>query len=376
MATYGPNEFITQSGKRVSLRHCQSSDIDAFLVFQEKISRESTHTLQVVGRIPERAKVEAAWADSVGDPVALRIGVFTEESGRERTVAQLSFHPENQNHPWVRHNGRFGMMILQEFWGEGIGRRLLEIMESHAASVGITRIEAMVRVKNDRGVRLYTRMGYEIEGTRTGAALVDGEIHDEFYIAKHLNRGLSWLPPRLETERLILRPLTLEDAPHIFEYARNPNVSRYTLWEPHQSVKDSEGYVLDYALPHYRKETPEPWGITLKSDPDKIIGTVGLFWASKPSKSMELAYAIGEPYWGKGIVVEASRACINFVFRDLDVIRIQARCKSENLASARVMEKLGMKFEGTLRSAILHRNRHWDMHYYGVLQDEWPNLEG
>lgn len=86
---------------------------------------------------------------------------------------------------------------------------------------------------------------------------------------------------------------------------------------------------------------------------------------------MELAYAIGEPYWGKGIVAEASRACIDYAFREFDVTRVQAHCKTENELSARVMQKVGMTFEGTFRSAIFHRNRHWDLHSYSVLREEW-----
>jgi [ribosomal protein S5]-alanine N-acetyltransferase len=260
------------------------------------------------------------------------------------------------------------MMILREFWGEGIGRRMLEIMEAHAKDRGIARLEAQVRTKNERGIKLYRRMGFQIEGTRKHAALIDGKYQDEFFIAKILENGHPWSPPRLETERLVLRALEANDAPNIFEYARNPNVSRFTLWEPHQTLKDSEAYVFDYAMPYYRNKTPEPWGITLKSDPSKVIGTVGLFWVSKAAKSMELAYAIGESHWGQGLVVEASRAAIDYVFQEFDAVRIQARCKAENQASARVMEKLGMAYEGTLKSSLFHRDRHWDMKHYAVLR--------
>jgi ribosomal-protein-alanine N-acetyltransferase len=132
--------------------------------------------------------------------------------------------------------------------------------------------------------------------------------------------------------------------------------------------------VLDYALSYYQEGVPEPWGIALKSEPERIIGTVGLFWVSKAAKSMELAYAIGETHWGQGLVLEASRAAMDFVMKEFDVVRVQARCKVENRASARVMEKLGMKHEGTLRSALFHRDRHWDMHYYAVLRSELTNL--
>ena len=164
-------------------RHCTVNDIDAFLEYQPTLARETTHMLQIPGRVPERTKIQAAWEASLHDPVELMLGVFVDS----RMVAQLGFHYERQPpHPWTRHMGKFGMGILQEFWGEGLGRRMLEIMEEHAKPLGITRIEAQVRTRNERGVKLYTRMGYEIEGTRKQAAWINGEFQDEYFIAKIL----------------------------------------------------------------------------------------------------------------------------------------------------------------------------------------------
>jgi len=122
--------------------------------------------------------------------------------------------------------------------------------------------------------------------------------------------------------------------------------------------------IKDYIFDYYSKGVPEPLGITLKENPQKIIGTVGCFWTSKQAKAMELAYAIGEEYWGNGFVTEASQAVIDYCFKEFSLKRIQARCKAENKPSARVMEKIGMTYEGTLKSAIYHRDRYWDMAYY------------
>lgn len=182
--------------------------------------------------------------------------------------------------------------------------------------------------------------------------------------------GISiWQPPVLETDRLILRPIEISDAESIYSYAKNPNVSQYTLWEAHQSVQDSEDYIRNYIFDYYSKNVPEPFGITLKDNPKKVIGTVGCFWVSKSAKSMELAYAIAEEHWGKGLVAEASAAVMNYCFQEYSLRRIQARCKAENKASARVMEKIGMSYEGTLKSAIFHRNKYWDMCYYAKIAD-------
>lgn len=169
--------------------------------------------------------------------------------------------------------------------------------------------------------------------------------------------------------RLILRPIQLTDAESIFAYAKNLNVSKYTLWEAYQSVQDSLKYIKDYIFDYYSKGVPEPFGITLKENPQKVIGTVGCFWSSKQAKAMELAYAIGEEYWGKGLVVEASKVVMDYCLKEFSLKRIQARCKVENQASRRVMEKIGMSYEGTLKSAIFHRNKFWDMNYYAKVID-------
>ncbi len=174
----------------------------------------------------------------------------------------------------------------------------------------------------------------------------------------------TWVPPTLVTARLILRPITMDDADSIFAYAQNPNVSKLTLWAPHQTIQDTKTYINNYILAFYSKGVPEPLGITLKENLQKVIGTVGCFWTSKEAKAMELAYALSEDHWGKGIAAEAAKAITDYCFREFSLKRIQARCKAENTASAAVMKKIGMTYEGTLKSAIFHRDRFWDMQYY------------
>jgi ribosomal-protein-alanine N-acetyltransferase len=177
--------------------------------------------------------------------------------------------------------------------------------------------------------------------------------------------------PTLRTDRLILRSLTLDDTPSIFAYASDPEVSRYTLWEPHKTLNDALSFIQDYAFKRYAEGHPEPFGIAFKTDPDTIIGTIGCFWVSPRNRSMELAYAIGRQYWGQGIIVEAGQVLLKHVFTQFDIERLQCRCKVENVASARVMEKLGFQKEGVLRSEVFHRNIFWDMHYTSLLRHEF-----
>ena len=75
--------------------------------------------------------------------------------------------------------------------------------------------------------------------------------------------SLDWRPPRLETDRLVLRPVTSDDAPAVFRYCANPNVTRFTLFETHQSVADSLWFVEEYARSRYASREPDPFGLVV-----------------------------------------------------------------------------------------------------------------
>lgn len=365
MAKLEPSIFLIKDGRKIIFRSIAPEDAELFLKFHEQVPHDSIFTYQYVGMtFPSIEDTATRLRTQQDDTKILNIGAFD----GEKVIGYLNFRLPMNDHPWVQHLGQFGMTVLKEYWGYGIGKRLLALQDDHARTIGVNRIEAMVRVGNDRGIKLFLHSGFKIEGTREKAARINGDFIDEYFIAKILDRSTSpWAPPTLTTDRLILRPIELTDAEAIFDYAKNPNVSRYTLWEPHQSKQDSLDYIKDYVFDYYCKGVPEPLGIALKENPQKIIGTVGCFWTSKKAKAMELAYAIAEEHWGNGLVAEASQAVMDYCFKEFSLKRIQARCKAENKPSARVMEKIGMTYEGTLKSAVFHRDRFWDMAYYAKI---------
>lgn len=183
-----------------------------------------------------------------------------------------------------------------------------------------------------------------------------------------------WMPPTLETKRLILRELHIDDAEDIFAYAKKKHISEYTLWEPHQSLEDSETFISDYVQSSYEDGAPEPFAIVEKKS-RRVIGTVGCFWVSKTNRHMELAYALNDEFWGQGLVVEAAQAVIDYCFSFFEVDRIQCRCKVQNIASFRVMEKLNFTYEGVLRNAIYHRECSWDLKVTSLLLEEWTSTK-
>lgn len=181
----------------------------------------------------------------------------------------------------------------------------------------------------------------------------------------------EWRPQTLTTTRLVLRPFVEADAAPLFEYAKNPNVTRFTLWDHHKSEAETLAFVRDYALLRYREGMAEPYAIAFQNDPARPIGSCGCFWVSQPNQTMELGYWVAEPFWGKGITVEACRAVLGYAFREMQPERMQARVIAGNTASSRVLEKLGFHYEGTLRSAHFRRGNFEDVLFYSILRNEW-----
>src|SRR5438105_4606081 len=140
--------------------------------------------------------------------------------------------------------------------------------------------------------------------------------------------------PQLETERLILRRLTLDDVQDIFEYASDPEVPKYTSWERHKTIDDATIF-LNVIMPTYDdpKNKEWAWGMALKGN-GKLIGSCAL-WGEPVHARAEVGYVIGRPYWGQGLVTEAVREILRLGFEELGLNRIQARCHPENIGSAR-----------------------------------------
>ncbi|MEH7443775.1 GNAT family protein [Bacillus sp. JJ1122] len=174
--------------------------------------------------------------------------------------------------------------------------------------------------------------------------------------------------PTLETERLILRKITMDDAADLHSYASNPEVSKYVFWEAHHTLSDTKDYIR-FILDLYENGKLSPWGIEYKED-GRLIGTVDFVNWQPNHNSAEIGYALSKDYWGKGIATEAAKELIHFGFNKMDLVRIQAKCLVENAGSERVMEKAGMTFEGILRKFIFIKETHYDVKMYSIINGD------
>lgn len=175
--------------------------------------------------------------------------------------------------------------------------------------------------------------------------------------------------PNLETEHFNLRKINENDIAAIFNYGSNPNVSKQVSWETHQTVADTRVFV-DMIVEGYEQGTKALWGMELKST-GKLVGTIDFVTIQERHRKAEIGYVLSEDCWGKGYMTEATRRIIAFGFEELQLERIQARCFVENEGSARVMEKVGMSFEGIMRNAMFAKGKFQDLKMYAIVSDDY-----
>lgn len=160
------------------------------------------------------------------------------------------------------------------------------------------------------------------------------------------------LPPIIRTSRLVLRPPKLEDAEAIFHsYAQDAEVCRYLTWSPHQTIAETKKYLQD-CVEGFNSSRRLLWIIERGSD-KTLIGAIEL---RINDYKADVGYVLARTEWGRGYMTEALKAVSDYAFSLPRIYRVWAVCDIENKASARVMEKTGMRREGILRRFIIHPN--------------------
>jgi len=175
--------------------------------------------------------------------------------------------------------------------------------------------------------------------------------------------------PVIVTERLILRPLKRSDASEVRRLAGERDIAANTLLIPHPYL---EGMAEDWISTHAdrcKRGEGLAWAITTKID-GKLLGVIGLNLEPEHLKG-ELGYWIGKQFWSRQYATEAGKAVIALAFNRLELNRVHARHLNRNPASGRVMQKLGMQYEGCLRQDVKKWGRFEDMQLYGILKSDY-----
>ncbi len=185
-------------------------------------------------------------------------------------------------------------------------------------------------------------------------------------------QDLSPVPWPVRTDRLTIRPATVADLPALFEIRRRPEVSEWLPTLP----TDRDAFVE-------RLSDPDRLSVTLMLERDgRLIGDLYLnisdAWAQvevadrAAGTQAEIGWVVTPEHAGQGIATEAAAELLRICFEDLGLRRVTAVCFADNVASWRIMEKLGMRREEHSRAESLHRSGRWlDGMGYGLLVDEW-----
>ena len=175
-------KITLKNGKQATLQRIRGKDYEEVMIFLDKFSRGkgAIWTNQYPGQ-PKKDKEKSIQAYESDQELFLGIWVD------EKLVAVGSIELEGLNHPWKVPVAVFGLSVLEKYTSLGLGTHLLKELEKWAVKKGVHRIKATVRHNNKRGIGLYLKMGYQIEGIARETAFFDNEWQHEYYIAKIVN---------------------------------------------------------------------------------------------------------------------------------------------------------------------------------------------
>ena len=175
--------------------------------------------------------------------------------------------------------------------------------------------------------------------------------------------------PILQTTRLMLRPFTMADAPAVKRLAGAPEVADTTLSLPHPYPDGAAEEWIGTHAEQFASGTGATFAMVDRGTIE-VCGAIALDITPRFRRA-EMGYWLGVPYWNRGYTTEAAAAILKYGFETLNLHRIFAQHFTRNPASGRVMQKIGMIFEGILREHLLKDGRFEDVAVYGILQREW-----
>ena len=159
---------------------------------------------------------------------------------------------------------------------------------------------------------------------------------------------------KLETERLILRKIELNDYENIFNcWTSDFEVSKYVTWEPHKSSENTKKLV-SYWVNEYDKEYTYRWLVVIK-ETNEVIGMIDVINRDLQYMTVEVGYCYGSKYWGNGYATEALKTVTKFLHEEGFPV-VYAQHFVSNGASGKVMEKAGMTYEARLKSRVINKN--------------------
>lgn len=179
---------------------------------------------------------------------------------------------------------------------------------------------------------------------------------------------------QLETQRLILRKFKLSDAGAMFRNcASDDEVTRFLMWPSHKDVSVSENILKEW-ISKYDDKKFYQWAITLKPNVGEPIGGISVVDMDDRLQMVHIGYCIGRKWWHQGITSEALAELIRFFFDEVGVNRVESRHDPNNPNSGKVMQKCGLKYEGTIKQGDWNNQGICDYSIYGLVREDYEKL--
>lgn len=174
----------------------------------------------------------------------------------------------------------------------------------------------------------------------------------------------------IETQRLLLRRFSMNDAEFMFDnWESDERVTEFLRWKTATDISETK-IILEEWISGYEKPDFYQWAIVLK-EINEPIGSISVVGKNEMLDIVHIGYCIGSKWWHKGITSEAFSAVIPYFFDEIGVNRIESQHDPDNPNSGKVMQKCGLKYEGTLRQADWNNKGIVDACMYSLLKSEW-----
>jgi ribosomal-protein-alanine N-acetyltransferase len=179
---------------------------------------------------------------------------------------------------------------------------------------------------------------------------------------------------RVDDGQLRLRPMRVDDWEAIHSFAGLHEVYRYQAWEPN-TAEQTRDYVTEAAAA-YEDPSQTRFYLSATRPDERIVGLGQVTVHSRTWRCAEIGYTVHPEHWGRGYGTQIARLAVDFAFGELGMHRVEATCDPRNTASVRILRRIGMTHEGTLRHTMELRDGWRDSHVFSVLEDEWSRTHG
>jgi RimJ/RimL family protein N-acetyltransferase len=176
--------------------------------------------------------------------------------------------------------------------------------------------------------------------------------------------------PRLEGDRIVLRPLEDSDASTLYENVKEYEMARWLINIPHPYPEDGALEFINKSKELMEKGESYEMAIEFK-ETSEVIGVMSFCKVDQKHRNAELGYWVAKDHRNKGIATEAASALLAYGFKKLNLERIYAKCFVDNKPSKRIMEKLGMDYEGTFRHEVFKEDKFIDTIFFSILREDW-----